>query len=236
MENKQARTVLLIEDRSEQPSAIRAMLDQVGPSAFQVAHVESIGDAEKHLSKNLVKVVLLELGMSKSNGLEAVRQVQSTAPHAAVVLLCDSDDEPMAMQAIQQGAQDYLIKGQIGPRELKRALCNAVERKTLEEIQLVARERAQVTLDCIGDAVICTDTRGNITFMNRVAETMTGWQLKEAAGRAMADCVRIVDAVTRKVILDPMAVTRSTLMDESTSATSLHVVVNQSEENAALTN
>ena len=205
MENNQVRTVLLIEDQSEQPSPIRAMLDQVGSSVFQLARIGSICDAEKYLAMNPVEVVLLDLGMPESNGLEAVRRVQITAPHAPIVLLCDSDDEPIALQAIQQGAQDYLIKGQIEPRELKRALFNAVERKTLEEIQLVEKERAQVTLDCIGDAVICTDARGNITFMNRVAETMTGWQLKDAAGRTMADCVRIVDAVTRKVILDPMA-------------------------------
>ena len=117
-----------------------------------------------------MKVVLLDLGMPESNGLEAFRMVQITAPHAAMVLLCDSGDEPIAVQAIHQGAQDYLIKGQIEPRELKRALFNAIERKTLEEIQLVEKERAQVTLDCIGDAVICTDALGNITFMNRVAE------------------------------------------------------------------
>jgi diguanylate cyclase (GGDEF)-like protein/PAS domain S-box-containing protein len=88
---------------------------------------------------------------------------------------------------------------------LKRSLLNAIERKILEDIKLVEKERAQVTLECIGDAVICTDARGKITFMNRVAETMTGWQLEDAAGKNMADCVRIVDAVTRMVILDPMS-------------------------------
>jgi diguanylate cyclase (GGDEF)-like protein/PAS domain S-box-containing protein len=204
VENTQARTVLLIEDQFEQPSPIRAMLDQVGSSVCHLAHVVSVCDAEKHLSMNPVEVVLLDLGIPESNGLEAVRRVQTKAPHAAIVLLCDSDDEPIAIRAIQQGAQDYLIKGQIEPRGLKRALFNAVERKALEEIQLIEKERAQVTLECIGDAVICTDARGNITFMNRVAETMTGWPLKDAAGRVIADCVRIVDAVTRKVIRDPM--------------------------------
>ncbi len=205
MENKQDRTVLLIEDQPKQTSQIRAMLDQVASEVFQVAHVESIGDAERHLARHPVEVVLLDLGMPESNGLEGFRKVQITAPHTAMVLFCDSEDEPIAVQAIHQGAQDYLIKGQIEPRELKRALFNAIERKTLEESQLVEKERAQVTLDCIGDAVICTDARGNISFMNRVAETMTGWQLKDAVGRTMADCVRIVDAVTRRVILDPMA-------------------------------
>ena len=181
------------------------MLDQMGASVFQVADVASICDAEKHLARNPVEVILLEVGMAGSNGLEAFGKVQKAAPHTAMVLLCNPHDEPIAVQAIHRGAQDYLIKGQIEPRGLKRAVFNAVERKTLEEIQLVDKERAQVTLDCIGDAVICTDNRGNITFMNPVAETMTGWQIKDAAGRHMADCVRIVDAITRKTILDPMA-------------------------------
>jgi diguanylate cyclase (GGDEF)-like protein/PAS domain S-box-containing protein len=204
VENKQTRTVLLIDDRSEEPSAIRTTLEQMGPGVFQVSCVESIGDAEGRLSRNSVDIVLLDLGVPESNSLEAVRLVQIKAPHAAIVVVCDSDNEPTAIQAIQQGAQDYLIKGQIEPRTLKRSLFNAVDRKALEDIQLVEKERAQVTLDCIGDAVICTDLQGNITFMNRVAETMTGWQLKHAAGRAMTNCVRIVDAVTRIVILDPM--------------------------------
>lgn len=88
---------------------------------------------------------------------------------------------------------------------MKRALLNAVERRSIGEILSVEKERAQVTLDCIGDAVICTDSSRNITFLNRVAETMTGWRLKDAMGRAMGDCMRIVDAITRKTITDPMA-------------------------------
>jgi diguanylate cyclase (GGDEF)-like protein/PAS domain S-box-containing protein len=121
------------------------------------------------------------------------------------VLLCDADDESTAANAIQEGAQDYLIKSQIGTCELKRAILNASKRKNIEGIRSLEEERAQVTLDCIGDAVICTDTSGKITFLNRVAETMTGWPCKDATGRKMSDCVRIVDAITRKAILDPMA-------------------------------
>jgi diguanylate cyclase (GGDEF)-like protein/PAS domain S-box-containing protein len=205
VENNQAKIVLLIEDRSEHPSTIRAMFDQLGSRVFQLAEVESVSDAERLLARNPVEAVVLDLRTTEANGLEAVRRVQTAAPHAAIVLLCDSDDEPIAVQAIHQGAQDYLINGRTEAREFKRVLFNAIERKSLEEIQLVEKERAQVTLDCIGDAVICTDASGHITFMNRVAETMTGWQLKDAAGQTMADCVQIVDAITRKVILDPMA-------------------------------
>jgi len=204
VENTQVKTVLLIENQTERPSSIREMFSELGASVFQLAQVESISDAEKHFAMNSVDVVLLDLGLAEAHGLEVVRQVHVIAPRVSIVLLCDADDEPIAVQAIQQGAQDYLVKGQIEPRALKRTLLNAAERKALEEIQFIEKERARVTLDCIGDAVICTDTSGNITFMNRVAERMTGWQLKDATGRAMGECVRIVDAITRKTIIDPM--------------------------------
>ena len=106
----------------------------------------------------------------------------------------------MAAQALQEGAQDYLIKGQIDARGLLRALRYAVERKSTEEALFVEKERAQVTLNCIGDAVICTDISGNITFLNLVAEKMTGWSWQEAAGRPMADVFRILDATSRETI------------------------------------
>jgi diguanylate cyclase (GGDEF)-like protein/PAS domain S-box-containing protein len=78
-------------------------------------------------------------------------------------------------------------------------------RRTLaEEALFVEKERAQVTLNCIGDAVICTDISGNVTFLNIVAEKMTDWSWKEAAGRPMAEVFRIVDGTTRKAVRDPM--------------------------------
>ena len=64
----------------------------------------------------------------------------------------------------------------------------------MEEALFVEKERAQVTLNSIGDAVICTDISGNITFLNLVAEKMTGWSRQEAAGRPMAEVFRILDA------------------------------------------
>jgi diguanylate cyclase (GGDEF)-like protein/PAS domain S-box-containing protein len=114
------------------------------------------------------------------------------------------DDELLVAQALQEGAQDYLIKGQIEARGLMRALRYAIERKNMEEALFVEKERAQVTLNCIGDAVACTDSSGNITFLNLVAEKMTGWSLSEASGLAMAEVLCIVDAASHDIALNPM--------------------------------
>lgn len=78
------------------------------------------------------------------------------------------------------------------------------ERKNMEEALYVEKERAEVTLNSIGDAVISTDIAGNITFLNLVAETMTGWSGKEAVNRPMAEVFRILDASTREIIANPM--------------------------------
>jgi len=205
MEKRPAKIILLIENDPEDAHLIHEMLNSQGASVFELAHVETVRDAKRYLTKYPVDIVLLDLGLTDPHGLDVVRSVRATAPRVSIVLLASADDERIAFQGIQEGAQDYLIKGQIEPRELMRALLNAAERKIIEEIQFIEKERAQVTLDCIGDAVICTDASGKITFLNRIAETMTGWPVKDATGRTMAECVRIVDATTRKPILDPMA-------------------------------
>jgi len=114
------------------------------------------------------------------------------------------DDEAIAAHALHEGAQDYLIKGEIETRGLHRALRHAVERKAMEEALFAEKERAQVTLKCIGDAVACTDISGNVTFLNLVAERILGWTGHEATNRPMAEVLRILDANSRETIPNPM--------------------------------
>jgi diguanylate cyclase (GGDEF)-like protein/PAS domain S-box-containing protein len=205
MEKTSVRAVLLVEGVSTPTSPTRTMFEELGSAPFRVAHVDSIDDAEKYLVDNSLDIILLDLCPTGVDGLDVVRRLQIIVPDVPIVLLCEAEDESIAAQAIQEGAQDYLIKGQIDAGELKRALLNASKRKIIEGIKSIEKERAQFTLDSIGDAVICTDTSGTITFLNPVAERMTGWRRENATGQKMADCVRIVDGTTRKTILDPMA-------------------------------
>jgi diguanylate cyclase (GGDEF)-like protein/PAS domain S-box-containing protein len=184
----------------------REMLDEYDGHVAVLTIVESMCDAETHLAENASDMILLDLGLPDSQGLDAVRRARLAAPHVPLVVLTGLDDESLATKALQEGAQDYLIKGQIDPRALLRALRHAVERKTMEDALFVEKERAQVTLNCIGDAVICTDIAGNITFLNLVAEKMTGWARQEAAGKPMADVLQILDGASRETIPNPMEI------------------------------
>ena len=204
MSLRQIKIMLLIEDNPGDARLIQEMFKEQGAQNVELKHVENMAEAEKYLAVYPVDIILLDLGLPDVQGLEAVRRTRRAAPGVPLVILSGMDDESMAIQAMQEGAQDYLIKGQIEPRELVRALRYAVERMIIEEHLFEEKERAQVTLDCIGDAVISTDISGNIMFLNQVAEKMTGWQLREVAGQPMAKAFRIVNASTRKVIQNPM--------------------------------
>ena len=199
------KTVLLIENDPEQTRIIRVMFGDHGSHSFKFAHVKCLADADTYLEGHQVDIVLLDLSMSDPEGLVAVRRVRAVAPHVSIVLLSSLDDEPKAIQAVREGAQYYLIKGQIEPHTLMQALGNAVVRTTNEEILTNEKERAEATLESIADAVICTDMSGNITFFNPIASSMVGWPMKAAVGRHLAETFRIVDATTRQPILDPMA-------------------------------
>jgi diguanylate cyclase (GGDEF)-like protein/PAS domain S-box-containing protein len=197
--------LLVVEDNPGDARLLREMFAEQRAQNSTITHVGSMSDAEKHLASNEVDVILLDLGLPDAQGLDAVRRAHAAAPRVALVVVTGLDDETLATQALQEGAQDYLIKGQIEIRGLIRALRYAVERKVMEEALFAVNERAEVTLKSIGDAVACTDLAGNISFLNLVAEKMTGWPWREAIGRPMSEVLHIVNASTGEAISNPMA-------------------------------
>jgi diguanylate cyclase (GGDEF)-like protein/PAS domain S-box-containing protein len=200
MTDTSRQVLLLVEDNPGDARLFREMLNDQGSHDIEMVHVERMSEAEEHLAAHAVDIILLDLGLPDEHGLKAVRRARAAAPGIPLVVLTGLDDGALAVQALQQGAQDYLIKGQIEPRGLLRALRYAIERKIMEEALFVEKERAEVTLKSIGDAVLCTDIVGKITFLNVVAEKMTGWPWQEAVGRPLGEVFQVVDAVTREAI------------------------------------
>jgi signal transduction histidine kinase len=130
---KAIKTILLVEDNPGDARLLREMFNQHDTHNGELTLVACMGEAEIHLSLNVVDVILLDLGLPDVQGLEAIRRARVAAPHVPLVVLTGLDDESLAAQALQEGAQDYLIKGQIDARGLLRALRYANERKIMEE-------------------------------------------------------------------------------------------------------
>jgi DNA-binding response OmpR family regulator len=152
MRMKSIKAVLLVEDNPGDARLLREIFNEDRSLGAEFIHVDCISDAEKYLARHAVDIVLLDLGLPDARGLEAVRRARAAAPGVALVVLTGLDDESLAAQSIQEGAQDYLVKETYGSsRGLLRTLRYAVERKAMEEALFAEKERAQVTLDSIGD-------------------------------------------------------------------------------------
>ena len=126
-------SLLVVEDNPGDARLLREMLQIHSAHPKSLVHVESMSDAEAYLAEHRVDIVLLDLGLPDAQGLDAVRRAHAAAPRIPLVVLTGHDDESLAVEALQEGAQDYLVKGQIETRGLLRALRYAIERKLLEE-------------------------------------------------------------------------------------------------------
>jgi signal transduction histidine kinase len=151
-------------------------------------HAKTMVEAEECLTNHSVDLILLDLGLPDAQGLDAVRRARSAAPHVAIVVLTGRDDETLAALALKEGAQDYLIKGQIESRALLRGLRYAFERKIMEEAarasiaQLQASERAAVQATGAMSAFLATMSHEIRTPLNGVlgmAQAMAKGELPE---------------------------------------------------------
>src|ERR1700690_1233705 len=122
--------VLLIEDNPGDADLVRLRLVE-GKLPVEVSCAQRLSDALAALDKDLPAVVLLDLNLPDSHGAETFRKVLEKAPHVPVVILSGQDDEVLAMKALHQGVQDYLVKGDITSSHLERAMRYAIERQAL---------------------------------------------------------------------------------------------------------
>ena len=328
MVNDAALNVLLVEDNQEEARLIEAALAHESGAPYQIERAASLSEALAKLGKATFSIILLDLRLPDGQGVPVFDQVSPAAANALILILSSADDEEMARQVVQRGADDYLVKGLVDAHWLPRTLSYLIERKstrlalTLSEARFRAmsdasplgifvsdvhgecvytneayhkisglnleqtlgtkwsmaihpddrqrvliewraaalgeatfksearflradgsivwarlnaaamldgrhsrghvqtvediserkavedalfeeKERAQVTLNSIGDAVLTTNLPGNVTYLNLVAEMMTGWSRENAIGRPLSEVFRIVDGTTREAAPNP---------------------------------
>jgi len=163
-----------------------------------------------------VGAAVLDLNLPDSKGVETFDKLFQAAPGVPILILSDADTEAEARQAVQRGAQDYLLKEQADGYRLRRTVRTVMDRWAAEA---VSRENAlaTITLDSIGEGVVRTDLCGNVTYLNGFAERMSGWFREEALGRPVADVLRLVDSVSGEVL--PNVVVIVTQGDKSAMTT-----------------
>jgi diguanylate cyclase (GGDEF)-like protein/PAS domain S-box-containing protein len=196
--------VLLIEDDPAVARVCQEGLADASDGPFIVEWVRRLSDGLERLSKGGIEAVLLDLFLPDSQGINTFGMLSLAAPGVPILVLGSLGDEDIAKEAVNRGAQDYLLKIRLDSYSLTRALHSVIARKAVEDALFLEKERVQVTLNSIGDAVICTDISGNITYLNQVAERMTGWSGEEASGRPFGEVFQIIEGVTREQARNPM--------------------------------
>jgi signal transduction histidine kinase len=129
---KEPLQVLVVEDNAGDARLLREMFSTEKPGSFEVTHLLRMSEALIHLAKGATDIVLLDMGLPDGHGLDTVRRARAVAPGVPVIVLTGLDDEALAAQAMREGAQDYLIKGQIESRALPRALRHAIDRHRMQ--------------------------------------------------------------------------------------------------------
>jgi two-component system cell cycle response regulator len=124
--------ILLVEDNAGDARLLREALQEIDALAFTLTHVGSLAVGLDSLSGCSYDVGVLDLGLPDARGPEVVRRVREVAPDMPLIVLTGLDDEQLAVQSLHEGAQDYLIKGQVGSRSLWRSLRYALERHQLQ--------------------------------------------------------------------------------------------------------
>ncbi len=175
--------VLLIEDNPGDARLLREMLVEIGDAPFKLEWVDQLSKGLDRLTGGDIDAVLLDLSLPDSQGLDTFIQVHTQAPHIPITVLTGLDDTTLAVKAVREGAQDYLVKGKIDGNLLARAIRYAIERKRTEE---ALRESLQFSSSLLGNSphpIIVINPDTSIRYANPAMERLTGFSAAEMIDR-----------------------------------------------------
>jgi diguanylate cyclase (GGDEF)-like protein/PAS domain S-box-containing protein len=197
-------TVLIITDNAGDEKILRKTLATARDGPFVVEWVRRLSEGLIRLQQGNINIILVDLFLPDSRGMDTFIALFNFSSLIPIMVLSNEEEETLAIEAVQRGAQGFLSKGHFPTTLVPQALRNIIQRKQVEEALFVEKERARVTLESIGDGVLSTDVAGNITYLNAAAESMTGWSRKDAFDRPNADVFHLIDSQTRQRARNPV--------------------------------
>ena len=173
--------VLLIEDNLGDFRLIQEMFKESGTNV-ELKWAKQLSTGLANLKEESFDGLLVDLGLPDSQGFDTFKKMHDQAPQIPIVVITGLADDGLAMRAVREGAQDYLIKGQIDSHLLIRAIRHAMERKRAEEALRESEEKYRTILENIEDGYFEVDIAGNFTFFNDSLCRLLGYSRDEMMG------------------------------------------------------
>ena len=223
--------ILLIEDNPADARLLREYLIEAGADRYQIVHAARLAEGIERLSSETFDVILLDLGLPDSQGLDSFYRLRVCTPNIPVILLTGLQDERTAAVAVQAGAQDYLNKNDVNQALLERTLHYAIDRQRYSLELQASEQRSRQIIDQNSTAILVLGMDNVILFANPAAAKIYGRPVHELLGLEFADPVSIEQAheITilgsgNRSITVEMEVSRSTWEKQPVYLVSLHDV------------
>lgn len=166
--------ILLVEDDVGDALLVREMLSEIKTQAFAITHVDRVAKAMDQLRGARFAVILLDLSLPDGQGMELVKQVHQAAPETPIVVMSGRRDEDLALQLVQEGVQDYCVKGHVDSFLLGRTLRYAIERKRIEDALRRSNTELAVLFHVSSTVSRCIDMQG---LLAEIIGTVTGMEI-----------------------------------------------------------
>lgn len=196
--------ILLIEDNEGDARIIRELLRDADDIDFDYVLAETLHDAIDAVQTRSFDIVLLDLSLPDSTGIDTLLRMREAAPKTALVVLTGYDDQRIGVQAVSFGAQDYLIKGETDAKLLAKAIRYAVQRQRTEDALRRSEEEYRSLITDVFNtsmvSVLILDQHFRVVWLNEATEIYFGVKRGDVIGR---DGGRVIDDTLKCVFADP---------------------------------
>src|SRR5688500_18955858 len=187
-------TVLLVEDNPGDARLMREAVREAEGSHIQLVHVDTLSKALSRLDQDRFDVVMLDLSLPDAEGLTTLVRAHAHAPSVPIVVLTGLDDEGLAIRAVREGAQDYLVKGQVTGQLVVRAMRYATERKRAVEALQRSEEYYRSLIENALDIITVVDSDGVVRYGSPSFERVLGYPQGALHGSNLLSIVHPEDA------------------------------------------
>ena len=215
--------ILLVDDNPDDVLLIQEMLKEVRDPKINLENADRLSSGLNILTDDNIDVVLLDLSLPDSHGLETIIRILDCREEIPIIVLTGLDDEEMGRNAVQTGAQDYLVKDEVNGNILLRAIRYAIERNEIKKDLLASENRLRRLVEKNADAIIVTDKKSKVLYVNPAAITLFDRKKKAFIGELFGYPVVSGDIVEIDIISK----------GSKTAAAEMHVVESEWEGESA---